>query len=83
MLQEGNASRERLNEFNDLIYCFILYTVYTLFTFDENLHTDIFSLSGDGEQTVYSWTLIVRTPVRTIISSRLDSKALAKIGREL
>ena len=29
MLQEGNASRERLNEFNDLIYCFILYTVYT------------------------------------------------------
>ena len=35
MLQEGNASRERLNEFNDLIYCFILYTVYTLFTFDE------------------------------------------------
>ena len=54
MLQEGNASRERLNEFNDLIYCFILYTVYTLFTFDENLHTDIFSLSGDGEQTIYS-----------------------------
>ena len=62
MLQEGNASRERLNEFNDLIYCFILYTVYTLFTFDENLHTDIFSLSGDGEQTMFLWILIVRTP---------------------
>ena len=60
MLQEGNASRERLNEFNDIIYCLILYIICS-FDGKLNIMYGYFKLAVPGRegQTIYPRTMIL------------------------